>query len=484
MLILPLHRPLSRDNLPWMTLLLLLANVLVFFGWQAGDNARMAAAQQHYLQSGLGELELKAYERHLATLGGGKGTVAMQAVPHDKREQWLAGASIGDMAFQRALQAGSVFDSPEQAKRWRELRTPYDARLQQVFTLRHSLRNSEWSPARMLSSAFLHGDVMHLLGNMLFLLALGTLLEGAVGSFWLLALYVLGALGSSAISVWWRWDDPGLGLGASGAIAALMGAFCVVWGLRQVRFFYWLFVVFDYVRAPALVLLPLWLGWEVLNLTFNAGSNIGFDAHAGGLVCGALLGLLLVLTRQTRPQFMDQAEDATANDDRWQRAQQHIGRMENLQADRLLAELAAEQPNAFDVIKARCIVARNAGNRNALRQRALELLALPAANREHMGVQRELVAEMGATRLPAATGVMLAQRWIELGELRDAEALLAQLVPDVEQRDGLAQSWLLLALQHGDQQHSGERSRVLGVLLERFADLPQAGKARFLLDNA
>ena len=44
------------------------------------------------------------------------------------------------------------------------------------------------------------------------------------------------------------------------AVAAIMGAYCVLWGLRRVRFFYWFVVVFDYVRAPAIVLLPVVAG--------------------------------------------------------------------------------------------------------------------------------------------------------------------------------------------------------------------------------
>src|SRR5690606_22699464 len=134
---------------------------------------------------------------------------------------------------------------------------------------------------------------------------IGLLVEGALGHGLFLAVYLLGGMGSALLSLLWRMGETGGALGASGAIAALMGAYCVLWGRRKVRFFWWFFVVFDYVKAPALVLLPVWLGWEVLNMAFNSQANIGFDAHAGGIVCGALLALGVRRLGWERREFLD-----------------------------------------------------------------------------------------------------------------------------------------------------------------------------------
>src|SRR5690606_30477502 len=304
MLIVPLHKPLNLATLPLVTMLLVMVNVLVFFGWQAGDDAKVAAAQGWYLQSELAGYELPAYEKHLRFTAQHERLAELEAMPAARRAGFVAMSTLSDVSFLAALEEGSLFESDEQRAAWWPLRQRYQAQLDEVFTLRHLLRSSEWSPGRMLSSAFLHGGVMHLFGNMLFLVALGLLLEGALGGWRFLGVYLLGAFGASVASLWWRWGDAGGGLGASGAVAALMGAFCMVWGRRPVRFFYWFGVVFDYVRAPAIWLLPLWLGWELYNLLFNRTAGIGFDAHAGGLVSGALMGAVLVLTRQTREDFM------------------------------------------------------------------------------------------------------------------------------------------------------------------------------------
>lgn len=484
MLILPLHKPLNRETFPWATMLLVLANVLVFFGLQAGDGAALARARAYYVGSGLGGYELPAYERYLQRGGHAAALAQLREQPAPRRLAHVAAITINDTAFRRALAGGGLFEADGQRQAWAPLRVRYDALLGEVFTLRHNLRSSEWSPWRMLASAFLHGGLMHLVGNMLFLVALGLLLEGAIGPLRLLGVYLLGALGASAASLLWRWGEPGGGLGASGAIAALMGAFCVVWGLRPVRFFYWFGVVFDYVRAPAIALLPLWLGWELYNLFSSDEKGIGFDAHAGGLVVGALLGGALVLARQTRPEFMHDGEAVAARaDDRWERAQRHLGRMENLEAERLLAELAAEQPHRFDVALARCRAARNAGQRRALRERVLELLALPAVEAGQAQAQRALLQELAPEPVPTTLLLALARRCGQLGLLAEAEALLQQTDSADAGCEAVAQAWLGLAMRHAEQDAPEGQRRILQLLVGRYVDQPQAAKARFLLDN-
>jgi membrane associated rhomboid family serine protease len=370
---------------------------------------------------------------------------------------------------------------PEVAARWQPLRAEYDRRLQGIFTLRHLHLSSEISPRRMLTSAFLHGDAMHLFGNMLFLIAMGLLLEGAIGPWWLLAVYVVGAFGSSAASLWWHHDEAVAGLGASGAIAAMMGAFCVVWGKQPVRFFYWFGVVFDYVRIPAIWLLPLWLGWEIFSLWHDRDSNVSFEAHAGGLVTGALVGGLLVWLRQTRPAFINQSSQSP-RDDRWERAQRHLGRMENAQAETLLAELAMQQPNRFDVAVARCQVARNAGQHEALRRFASSALALHAVDVQQAQAQWALLRELrdaGGEVSPAQCPALL-DAWLPLGLLAQSESLLEQTAFTAAARETAAQCWLKLALA---QTNRNQQQRILARLLAEYADQPQAAKARFLLEN-
>ncbi|WP_282266599.1 rhomboid family intramembrane serine protease [Stenotrophomonas sp. PS02298] len=481
MLILPLHKPLNLSTLPLVTVLLVLINIYVFFAWQAGDEQKVQAAQDWYQQSGLAEYELPAYEKHLRMTAQGDALAELESIPAGQRGRYVGMATLSDVAFQRALESGGLFGSEDEQAAWAPLRREYQAQLDQVFTLRHILRSSEWSPRRLLSAAFLHGSVMHLLGNMLFLVVLGLLLEGALGGWRFLGLYLLGAMGSSVASVLWRWGEVGGGLGASGAIAAVMGAFCVVWGMRPVRFFYWFGVIFDYVRAPAIWLLPLWLGWEVFNLLTNDEAGIGFDAHAGGLICGALLGGMLVLGRQTREDYMADDTEVAVDDQRWEQAQYYMGRLENAAAERVLSALAVEQPQRLDIALARYRVAANAGNSAEMRARAADVLRLDADDASALAAQRGIVKQLLADGGVAELAQPAFERCLKAGWLQEAEAVWEQATQ--LSGEAQAQGWLRLALRHGEAHAHEQRRRLLELLQQRFGTTPQAGKARFLLEN-
>ena len=478
MLILPLHRPLNRASFPFVTALLIVANVLVFFGWQGGDEAGMASARQHYLHSDLGGYEVAAYGRYLTHTHQMDALDELDAVPEDARADYVGDVTLTDVAFLAALESGDLFDNAGELEAWRPLRAQYDALLGEVFTLRHLLRSSEVDPWRMLASAFLHGGIMHLVGNMLFLLALGLLVEGALGSGRFLGVYLLGAFGSSVVSLLWRWGETGGGLGASGAIAALMGAFCVVWGRQPVRFFYWFGVVFDYVRAPAIWLLPLWLGWEVYNLLANDDLGIGFDAHAGGIISGALMGAALVRFGQVRDGFIRDVGEQ-ARDDRWERAQACLGRMQLVEAERLLEELAREQPDRFDLHLALYRVAHNGQRRDATAARGLRLLELDVVDPEQVQAQRAVLAELDEAGIEMAPTrrLELARRWLRLGALDAVEDML----PTAGDEQDLAQLRFQLALGWRDRHDHAAHQRVLRTLVERHPTEPQAEKARFLL---
>jgi membrane associated rhomboid family serine protease len=83
------------------------------------------------------------------------------------------------------------------------------------------------------------------------------------------------------LSGWAYAGTGGYGLGASGAVAALMGMYAVMYRLRRIRFFYQLFFYFNYVTAPALILLPAWIANEVLQHFFS-GQGVGYMPTWGG----------------------------------------------------------------------------------------------------------------------------------------------------------------------------------------------------------
>ncbi|MFW5824621.1 MAG: rhomboid family intramembrane serine protease, partial [Marinobacter sp.] len=149
------------------------------------------------------------------------------------------------------------------------------------------------SPYRFVTYQFLHGGWGHLIGNLVFLFLLGYTVEKALGPGRYLLAYLLCGVVAGAVHSAFHWGEPVALVGASGSISGLMGMYVAFYGLRRIRFFYFLGVYFNYFRAPALVILPVWLGKEVYDHFMAGATGVAYLAHAGGLVAGAALVLLL-----------------------------------------------------------------------------------------------------------------------------------------------------------------------------------------------
>jgi membrane associated rhomboid family serine protease len=351
------------------------------------------------------------------------------------------------------------------------------------------LRFSEIDPKRMLGAMFLHGGVGHLVGNMLFLAVLGLLVEGAVGPLLFLALYLLGGVGSALVSLAWRWGDPGTALGASGAIASLMGAYCVLWGTRKVRFFWWFFVVFDYVKAPALILLPFWLGWELVNLAWSRGSNIAFDAHAGGIVAGALLALGVRALGWERREFLDEdriADETAEASAALAKADEHIGRLEIPAARALLEPLALRARDDIAIAAALYRCARYERGMPRIDAAARTVLAMQVVGAPALRTQKDVFDDYLKARgdraiVPPSLAIALASRWPAIGAGADAAKLLARVVERAPTAQGLEAACLALARALRER---GEGRNAIGILESIVRTWPAsagAEKARILL---
>ncbi len=489
-----MHRALTRANFPWATFGLILANVFVFFGLQLGDDGVRDRALAYYVDADLAQWEFPAYREWLDVHGDAEERAQVFTRFADAGDVAIAVQVLqSDADFIAALEADEVI-TPALAghAQWRELRQQFDRLWEGGFTERWMLRYSEFSPPRILGSMFLHGGIGHLLGNMLFLALLGLLVEGALGHGLFLVVYLAGGFGAALASLAWHWGDHGSLVGASGAIAALMGAYCVLWGRRRVRFFWWFFIVFDYVRAPALLLLPVWLGWEVLQLLFSHGSNVAFDAHAGGIVSGALLAFVVRLGGRERRDFLD--EDALAEavvDDRaaLAKANEHIGRLELPAARALLEPLALRRPDDLDVLVASYRCARYEPGAPRLAATAVAVFACPARGTAELRAQKEVYddamkASGGRLVLAPERQVALVARWPAIGEGVAAAAVLAGLAAKFPAAPALPSALLALARDLRTRGDATCASGVLECITATWPESVEADKARMLLADA
>ena len=152
------------------------------------------------------------------------------------------------------------------------------------------------------TSMFIHGGLVHLLGNLLFFYLAGPVIEDAWGRGRFLALFLLGDVLANA-GVWLV--DPGSGVptvGASGAIAACMGALGVQYPTRRVRMFYWVLVYAGTFFLPVWIWGGLWFVREVLNLGLvGHGGGIAFGAHVAGFLLGLAMALVVRARAQAQP---------------------------------------------------------------------------------------------------------------------------------------------------------------------------------------
>jgi membrane associated rhomboid family serine protease len=142
-----------------------------------------------------------------------------------------------------------------------------------------------------ITSMFLHGGPMHLIGNMLFLWIFADNIEATIGSRRFVFFYLLGGLAALAGHIYFNTYSNIPLVGASGAIAAVMGAYLVMYPQSKVKV---LFIVFPF-RVPAFIFLGIWIAMQWMDGTasLNAGgegAGIAYWAHIGGFVFGVLAG--------------------------------------------------------------------------------------------------------------------------------------------------------------------------------------------------
>jgi membrane associated rhomboid family serine protease len=158
-----------------------------------------------------------------------------------------------------------------------------------------------------LTSMFLHGSWGHLLGNCLFFWVFGNNVEDSMGRLRFLLFYVMCGLAAAAAQIAISAASPVPMVGASGAIAGVLGGYLVLYPRANVRVLVFLFIFIQVVRVPAYVVLLLWIGYQVitglpeLTMRSEVNSGVAVWAHIGGFVAGVVLVKLFA-----RKAFVDQ----------------------------------------------------------------------------------------------------------------------------------------------------------------------------------
>ena len=473
MLIIPAENSVNWKRPPLITIGLMLMCLVVFLFYQGGDSRKMEQAVNEYLDSNLQALEAPEYEDYLQRqiqFEGADDRVYELQQFQDLRASdepfWLAVSLLMDREFYQYLQNNQgVIWTPAERARWAEQRAPIEENyIQKLSAFQLGLVPANLSLSALITYQFLHGGWGHIIGNLVFLFLLGFTVEKALGPGRFLIAYLLcGALSGLVFTAFSSGSYVPL-VGASGSISGLMGMYVAIYGLQKIRFFYFLGVYFNYFRAPALAMLPVWLGKEIYDYWFAGATGIAYMAHAGGLVAGAdLVWLLGRSWLQVREEFYEPEEEE--QDARfttgYAQAMASLGRMDFDIARRQFEALREHYPD-----------------RPILLEHLYQLAKLRPDLPEYRDRTRELMNDALARRQPEQL-IEIWQEFLSKGESHqplDAEDHNRVLFTSLRQHDMKAAEKAFERLRStGDQLLTSEACR---LLVEEFEKLQMEPKAR------
>ena len=150
-----------------------------------------------------------------------------------------------------------------------------------------------------LSSMFMHGDIMHIFGNMLFLWIFGDNLENLIGHIRFAVFYSVCGLAAAFAQIILSPDSVIPMLGASGAISGVLGGYVLLFPRGQVRA-----LIFNFLTTvPAFIAIGIWIVYQLIlgYLTPAGTGGVAYAAHIGGFIAGVVLIKLFAIGRSAQP---------------------------------------------------------------------------------------------------------------------------------------------------------------------------------------
>ena len=238
-------------------------------------------------------------------------------------------------------------------------------------------------PFDALTSMFVHAGLIHLIGNMLFFFATGPFLEDVYGRVLFTALYLFSGAAALAAHMWQNPGSLAPVVGASGAVAGIMGAFLVRMWTSRIRFLCVPIILLPWIRfrflVPAFVFLPLWfMGQFLLATTLSEPGGIALWAHVGGFAFGAVAAIVIAATGIERRWIHPSIEKQVS----WTQAAGLVdameahGRGDLVAARRLTETVLRSDPSNLDAQRFACDLALEAQDWAGFGREASRLLEL------------------------------------------------------------------------------------------------------------
>ena len=153
-----------------------------------------------------------------------------------------------------------------------------------------------------LTSMFIHGSWSHILGNMLFLWIFGNNIEDHLGHGKYLLFYLVGGVVATMVHLLSGPSSPVPTIGASGAIAAVLGAYFFLYPRAKIQTLVF-FIFITIVRLPAWIFLGIWFVMQLFEGTFGAAQGVAVWAHVGGFLFGVVIAWISSRRGRTRTEY-------------------------------------------------------------------------------------------------------------------------------------------------------------------------------------
>ena len=483
MLIIPMTDKLSWRNPPIITISLVLINCIVFFLFQFNQYDQYVEAENYYIESGLMDIEVNKYAEYKYTVEQRESMARFSKEIQQRKRRNMVREMRQDQVFMLKIERGEIIapDDPGYAE-WKKLRDAYKAKLSRVFTIRFGFKPADPSILTMFTHMFLHGGLGHLIGNMIFLWLVGCLLEMGSGRVYYFTTYIV--TGLCAVGMFWLWNMDAMGplVGASGAIAGLMGAFTVLYGRKKMKIFYSIGIYFNYVKIRAIILLPLWVGNEVYQLAFSEMQHVAYLAHLGGLLSGALIGLV---NKKYLGFYREDAIEPEPEDEispLLEKALAHMSRLEMEEGAGLLHEALDKDPENISALKPLFDIYKTKPEDAQFHDLAKRFLLLLSKDRTRdtmtIDVYNEYVRCTKKPRLSAVLYLRLISIFSAQGQPEKAEPILAVFLKKKPDLPGLAAALLKLANGYKKTGNFKKQRKCLEVLCSKYADTSEARLAK------
>ncbi|MCK5099228.1 MAG: rhomboid family intramembrane serine protease [Desulfobacteraceae bacterium] len=448
MLVIPLTEKLSWKNPPFITIFLILANVFIFLGFQLHDNENYYKAEQYYFEAGLAKIEIPKYQEYIK-----ENKKEINSDPVDNKDSKEVKKDSKEAVYKayRELQCDKTFleklrndkiitENDDHYFEWKALRENYESKAAAVIASEYGFKPAYHRPFTLLSSMFLHGGFGHLIGNMLFLWIAGCLVEAGSKRGYYITAYILS--GFSAVALFWVLNVNSVipYVGASGAISGLMGIITTLYGTKKIKVFFSVGFYFNYLRAPAILLLPIWVAKELWAYYLGGPSNTAYMAHVGGFLGGAALGYLNIkllkfvnydaLTEKKEsktPQYLEQAME-------------YSGKLEFDKAREILEQAYKEAPEDTMILEQLFKTVKIDPESKQFHVTTKKILSLLSKNRTNYDLVYQIYVDYTSLvkmpKLPAKLFIKLCSIFSTMGHTDKAEKILVLFLkkkPDMPQ---------------------------------------------------